>query len=91
MFSIFVLLVFLLISGGESHKIFNADIEIRVPNGKYDAKMYYLYNETANSNYHIMRLEYSFPLKMTDLINYGEGIRYKVCSKCEAGYHSASK
>lgn len=83
--------ILLFINGGESHKIFTSDITIRVTNGKYQAKLYYLYNETSGSNYHVMRLDYSSPLSMTDLINYGENVRYKVCTKCEAGFHSARK
>ena len=88
---LFTVLLLLLVGRSESHKIFNANVTIRVPNGQYSASLYYLYNDTAGSNYHVMRLDYTYPLSMVDLINYGEGVRYKYCTKCEAGFYSGCK
>ena len=64
-------------------------VKVEVENGYYTADVYYKYDESGK-NKHYLRYDYTSPTKMIDLIDYSEGIRSKVCTKCEAGYYPYS-
>ena len=64
-------------------------VKVLVENGYYTADVYYKYDESGK-NKHYLRYDYKTPTTMIDLIDYSEGIRSKVCTKCEAGYYPYS-
>ena len=68
---------------GGNTVMFSADAVIRVPNGQYTGKAYYYYDEEEQ----YLRIDYSTPSSMIELIDYKEGVRYKVGYKCEAAYY----
>lgn len=66
-----------------SEVMFSAKAKVEVANGYYEATVYYLYNRTNQ----YLRYDYTYPTTMIDLIDYVDGARYKVCTKCESGFY----
>lgn len=64
--------------------MFSATTTVRVANGYYNATVYYLH--TTDKTY--LRYDYTDPIKMTELIDYSEGKKYKVCTKCETSFYN---
>ena len=67
--------------------MFSAKATVRVANGYYNATVYYLYRDSEKGKTYL-RYDYTNPTEMIDLIDYTEGKRYKVCTKCEAGFYA---
>ena len=67
--------------GGDTHT-FSADVTVRVPNGQYSAKFFYYYNESQQYT----RYDYTVPTHMNEVIDYREGLKYKVGVRCEATF-----
>ena len=61
---------------------FSASAEIRKNNAVMKATFYY--SDTLKS----IRYDYTDPMKMVELYNFTEKIKYKYCSSCEAGFVS---
>lgn len=63
------------------------NVKVHVGFGYYTADLTYKYSATGNS---YLRYDFSTPTKMIELIDYAEGTRSKVCSKCEVGFYPYS-
>lgn len=65
-----------------------ADIKRELPNAYYNGKMYYKY-DGSGAGQHYLKFEYTHPTSLTELIDYKEGVKYRVCgSTCEAEFYA---
>ena len=68
-------------------KFKSSDVTIRVENGYYKASIYYKYDDSVNGKSYL-RYDYTDPTTMTEVIDYKDGTRSKVCgSTCETGFY----
>lgn len=88
-FSFFIVTLFLgVFSASAEEVMFSATVTVRVTNGYYNATISYIYDTSNTKGNHYLRYDYTNPTKMVDLIDYNEGKRYKVCTKCESGFYA---